>query len=397
MDDVVRSATSADGSRWMGVSRSVHDDSRTAGVEAATGALRGDDPKLLIAFADFETDPAALAEGIAEVAPGVPMVGCSARGEIGPDGLRDSSVVVAALGGPGLAAATASEAGITDRQRAAGAAVAERASDLPDLRYRVLMLLTDGWARSQEEILRGAYGVVGAGVPLFGGASAGMRGQETFQLHDGRAVRNGVVAATIVSDAPIGIGISHGWRKVGEAMVVTRSDKARVYTLDNEPALDRYLNRLDAPPETYHDPAAFSAWAMTRPLGVQRRSGVAAKNIARDVDFEGRSIGGGTEMVQGALIWPTEGDAESILGATATACRNAIDALDGHDPIGLLAMSCVGSRAVLGTDGAEQEAESIGKQVAPAPFAGFYTLGEICRIRGVEGFHNQSLVVLALS
>jgi hypothetical protein len=32
-----------------------------------------------------------------------------------------------------------------------------------------------------------------------------------------------------------------------------------------------------------------------------------------------------------------------------------------------------------------------------APVAGFYTYGEIARTRGVTGFHNQTLVVLAVS
>jgi hypothetical protein len=31
-----------------------------------------------------------------------------------------------------------------------------------------------------------------------------------------------------------------------------------------------------------------------------------------------------------------------------------------------------------------------------APFAGFYTFGEIARTHGVNGFHHQTLVVLAL-
>jgi hypothetical protein len=31
-----------------------------------------------------------------------------------------------------------------------------------------------------------------------------------------------------------------------------------------------------------------------------------------------------------------------------------------------------------------------------APVAGFYTYGEIARTRGISGFHNQTLVVLAL-
>jgi hypothetical protein len=32
-----------------------------------------------------------------------------------------------------------------------------------------------------------------------------------------------------------------------------------------------------------------------------------------------------------------------------------------------------------------------------APVAGFYTYGEIARTHGVSGFHNQTLVVLAVS
>jgi hypothetical protein len=33
----------------------------------------------------------------------------------------------------------------------------------------------------------------------------------------------------------------------------------------------------------------------------------------------------------------------------------------------------------------------------PHQVAGFYTYGEIARVRGVRGFHNQTLVVLAIS
>jgi hypothetical protein len=33
---------------------------------------------------------------------------------------------------------------------------------------------------------------------------------------------------------------------------------------------------------------------------------------------------------------------------------------------------------------------------APAPVAGLYTWGEIARTRGINGFHNQTLVVLAV-
>src|SRR5439155_7983250 len=130
---------------------------------------------------------------------------------------------------------------------------------------------------------------------------------------------------------------------------------------------------------------------------VQRPSGVAARIISHDVDLAGRSIGGGTEIVQGALLWATEGDAGSILDAVEVACQEAIDALGDAPPVGLLAFSCIGCRAVLGDEGIEQEAARIAGRAKGAPFAGFYTHGEIARTRGVEGFHNQTLVVLALS
>jgi hypothetical protein len=31
------------------------------------------------------------------------------------------------------------------------------------------------------------------------------------------------------------------------------------------------------------------------------------------------------------------------------------------------------------------------------PFAGFHTYGEIARVRGIDGFHNQTLTVLAIA
>ena len=78
-----------------------------------------------------------------------------------------------------------------------------------DLPHKVLLLLGDGLAGDQREIVRGAHIMPGAAVPL-------------------------------------GIGVRHGWRKAGEPMLVTASDGNRIYTLDDQPALDMYLKRLGA-------------------------------------------------------------------------------------------------------------------------------------------------------
>jgi hypothetical protein len=52
---------------------------------------------------------------------------------------------------------------------------------------------------------------------------------------------------------------------------------------------------------------------------------------------------------------------------------------------------------VLGDDGITAEVERIAEFAGGAPVAGFYTYGEIARTRGVNGFHNQTLVVVAFS
>jgi hypothetical protein len=381
----------------MGVGRSAEPDSRSAAVEAAQAALTGPEPKLLIAFTAIAHDQHAVLTALGAMAPGVPVMGCTTHGEIAPGGPADGTVVVAALGGPGFAISTAVAEHVSGRQREAGAEVAECATEIPGYPHRVLMLLTDGLVRDQEAIVRGAYGRLGASIPLFGGAAAdGWRMTGSYVLGGGRVLTDAVVAATIASEAPLAVAVSHGWSKIGQPMIVTSSGNGRVYTLDDRPALDVYLDRLGAPAEAYTDPDAFMRFALPRPLGVQRRSGVEARNLSTEIDIVGRSIGGGSAIDHGGLTWAMTGDEQSILAATDAACQDAVDALGGRAPVGLLTFSCAALRAVLGDEGIHREGERMLKWADGAPFAGFYTYGEIARIRGIDGFHNQTLAVLAL-
>lgn len=393
----------SDDRRWMGVGRSRNRDSPAAGAEAARAALVGRQPKLLMVFAGIDHDPAALLDGLREVAAEVPVIGCSTHGEIAPGGPRDGTVVVAAIGGPGFAVSTAVAEAVSGRQRAAGAEVARCAAEVgsssgqEELPHRVLLLLTDGLVRDQESILRGCYGVLGASVPLFGGAAAdGWRMTGSYLLGDGRVLTDAVVAVAIASDAPLSVSARHGWAKVGEPMIVTSSGNGRVYTLDDRPALDVYLDRLGAPPEAYTDTTAFTDFALPRPLGVQRRSGIEARNLSTEVDLEGRSIGGGRAIDHGGLVWALAGDEESIMAATDATCEQALGGLGGHEPVGLLTFSCAATRAVLGDEGIQREGDRLAKWAAGTPFAGFHTYGEIARVRGIDGFHNQTLAVLAI-
>jgi hypothetical protein len=384
--------------RWMGVGHSSDPDADGAGREAARQAMQGPDPKLVVVFCSDAYDLPQLLAAINRETAGAPLIGCSTAGEIATGGPTEASAVVSVLGGPGFTVSTRMARGVSDRLRQAGADVAGCLADVEERPHRVLMLLTDGLAGDQQEIVRGAYSVVGAQVPLVGGcAGDDLKMVATRQLFDGQVVDDAIVAAAIGSDAPLGIGVRHGWQTVGEPMLVTKSANNRVYMLDDRPALDVYLDRLDAPEEARREPGAFTRFALTHPFGLRGRSGEPHVRFIGEANFEDRSIGCIAEVPQSAPVWLMAGDADSVLEATDAACDEALGSLEGKDPIGMIAFDCIARRGVLGEPGIEREIRRVAEHAGGAPVAGFYTYGEIARTHGISGFHNQTLVVLAVS
>jgi hypothetical protein len=347
-------------------------------------------------------DPDAILAGIRAVDSAVPLIGCSSTTVIAPDGpSQGRGVVVFALGGPGFSIVTAAARDATGHRREAGAAVASCAGRLDDRPHELLVLITDGLMSGQEDVLAGAYSMVGASVPLVGGsASPDPNVMRTFQFHgdsDGDEVlTDAVVGAAIASDGPLGVGLRHGWRKVGEPMIVTKSAGGDVITLDDQPALTAYLRRLDAPADAYEDASAFEKFALTRPIGVRRRSGEEVRSVSSPALLREGWLRSSGEVPEGCLIWPMEGDEQSVLAAAAEACQDAVDALGGSAPLGMVAFNCESHGRLLGAEGMRHEVDRMIDQAGDTPFGGLYTWGEIARIRGINGFHNQTLVVLAV-
>ena len=393
MDTLANQSTS----RWLAVGQSNDLHARTAGESAAAQALIRPDAKLLVVFCSDSYDLNELIGGITERSGGVPLIGCSTAGEIATSGPQDTSVVVTALGGAGFSVETAAAENASTRLREAGAEAAMCLAGVAPSEHRVLLMFTDGLAGDQQEIVRGAYSVVGAGIPLVGGcAGDDLKMKTTFQLHNNRVLTDAIVVAGLASDAPIGIGVRHGWQRVGEPMLVTESSNNRVYLLDDRPALDVYLERLDAPADAASDEAAFTRFALTHPLGLSRRSGEEQVRFVGGANFADRSLSCIAEVPQGGMAWFMEGDESSVLDATDAACSDALAALGGRPPLGVFAFDCIARRGVLGDEGIAAEVGRVAGHAGGAPVAGFYTYGEIARTNGVSGFHNQTLVVLAV-
>ncbi|AGZ42600.1 FIST signal transduction protein [Actinoplanes friuliensis] len=386
--------------RWFGVGRSLHSDPATAGAEAARDAVAGRRPGLLVVFASLPYSTPPMAEAAHGAAGGdVPMIGCSTSGEFTQDG-RGESVVVLALGGPGFEASVRAVPERATGLREAGLEAAACLDDI-DREHRMVLLLGDGRSSDQQEMVRGAYAHTGAGVPLIGGcAGDGMTQTSTrhfFSAGTGVSVlTNAVLAAAVGSDAPIGIGLAHGWRKTGEPMVVTRSEGGKIFELDGERALDVYLRRSGASPDLVDDPMGFFGFATVHPLGLSRRTGEDLRVIFQADAAEG-SISGLADTPEGAMAWYMEADPEAVTGAAAQAAAEAVAALEGADPLGVFIFDCCVRGLALGPDGTDAAGKQLGETLGPVPFGGFVSNGEIVRTAGAKGMHHLSVAALAVS
>lgn len=392
--------TAPDG-RWFGTGFSTLADPAKAGAEAASAAISGDTPVVLFVFCSIGYQVPALFDAIRQhVAPETVIVGCSSSGQLVSGGVAREGVAISAWGGPGFSVRTHVARDASARLRESGAEVAVALNGITN-EHRALVMVCDGLTGNQHEIVRGAFSVVGAAVPLVGGcAGDDITYVQTYQFHGTGAgveiMSDAVIGIGIGSDKPIGIGIAHGWRKDGPAMIVTNSKDSRVYELDGEPALDVLLRRLGMDESVVDDGDAFRDIAFLHPLGLSRRSGEDLRVIHAG-NRSDRSLLCLADVPQGALAWLMEGDHESLLDGAARASGQAIEGLGGQTPLGLLLFDCAARRVMLGEEGVEQENAEIVKAVGDVPFAGFYTNGEIARVRGALGMHHFTLVTLALA
>ncbi len=398
-DEFIQLRKSQSGSRWMSV--------LTAPTESD---LRREFPSFVASFDDhpallmaFLTPSLALAGTLAELRQGlheVPTIGCSSSGVVTRGGIANSAGQVIALGGQDFDVTTALHTYETPDSREAGECLARGCipSAGPTSSHSALMLLTDGLHGDVAQIIRGAYRVTGAGVGIVGGcAGDDLAMEETFQFHDDRVVSRSAAAALLQSTAPIGIGVEHGWSPIGEPLIITASDGTSVLEIDDRPALDVYLERVDAPSSAAADNASFAQFAQTRPFGI-RDQGSGHVRFVKGCDFERRSLEFLLHIDVGQIVWVMNGDRNSVIEATRGAVDQAVGRLDGHDPIGVIAFDCVARRAILGEAQLEDEVHALTETLPTGtPFGGYYTYGEIARTSGAIGLHHQTMVVMAIA
>ena len=390
--------TASEPIRWVRVGTSSNPDPQRAVAEALAPVLEMGQPKLAILFCSPAQDLTQVSRLVKQSIGENEVIGCSSAGELIRDHALSGGLVIWALGGEGFNVTTGFGLGSLDEGLRNAAAEASRCIERVERKQHTLMfLLADGLCGDQMEVVRGAYDVCGAHVPLMGGcAGDDMALQSTRQIHEGSLLTHAVVAAAISSDAPMAIGIAHGWQPLSEPMLVTESHGTTVVSLDDRPALDVYLDAYDAPAEVRENPEAFFRFAHTRPIGIARRNRTEIRYVY-SADYEKRTVTVFAEVPQGAMAYLMQGSCNSVLEATAEVCALAEESLEGLPARGFMVLECVARKSLLDQEGLLDASLRLPTVKEGISVGGFYTYGEIARTDGAGGLHNQTVVALAVA
>ncbi len=380
----------------------------TAAAGAASDALAqlaGARPALAIVFASagYE-DLGAVPAAIGHVLGDVPLIGGTSGGcLIGPHGILRRGVSVVLLGGEGIEAMCVSGKVRSAELHEAVAVAAKLAAAADEAAKRGFVELTclafapdvavDGGALTAA-VRKGA----GARAQLAGGLTGDeMTFDRSRVFSGGEVVDDRFVLAGLFTRRPLGVAAHHGWRPVGPARAITRTDGPWLVSIDGRPALDAWMEDAvlaGATPPSGRGADVSLYLANHYPLGIFEPCG--REPLVR-APFGLRADGAVLlatnvrERARARVVHATTGE---LLAASRDAARVARGATGGA-LAGALVLACAGRLAALG-DAFSDEPRAISTEVG-APIGGSCVFGEIARTRrDVEAFHNSTALVVAI-
>lgn len=235
--------------------RSAHSavaDARQAAREFHAGVSQPD-MAMVMFFCSSEYDLDTLAEELNILFAGVPLIGCTTAGEIGPAGYRNHS-----LSGVSFAAAECKavagcltglqEFGIAAGQKFANDLLQELESRSPAVSAANTFgfLLIDGMSIREEPVTRTLKSVLGEIVLCGGSAGDDLKFVRTWVFHDGAFHTDSAVMALITTSLPFRLFKTQHFVCDNERLVVTDVDAAHriVKEINGLPAAEEYARVL---------------------------------------------------------------------------------------------------------------------------------------------------------
>lgn len=374
-------------------------DSAQAGSELGRRireGFRGAAPDAIIAFASAQHDYGKLLAVLAESAGTEVIVGSSSAGEFTHSTRGEGHVSALAVRSETMEFAVGVGCRLKEDPGKTAANVVSTFRGLTgSVRpYRAALVMSDALAGYADAVVEALTVVTGGNYKFFGGgAGDDGRFKETYVFAGTKALNDAVVALEILSDQPIGVGVSHGWVPASAGMRVTEVDGSRLVSLNGAPAVEAFEAHAHATGQKF-DPAEPLPFFLHNIIGIEN-AGNYRLRVPLAVADDG-SVLCAARIPPSSLVHIMKTTTESAVLAAEQATRAALQALGGRRPSGALVFDCVATRLRMGR-AFDEELKACASLLEPAGFVGCNTYGQIARAEGqFGGFHNCTAVVCVL-
>jgi hypothetical protein len=389
-----------------GVGTSHHHNPNVAGRDAAKQALENaglEKPDFVFMFASVGYDQHSLLRAVREATGGAPLCGCSGEGTISGDDADESnfSVVVMVISSDELRWRNGLATGLGADSRAAGQLVAQSLSSDLGADAVGLFVFPDGTTVNFDDFFAGLEGNLPSDqfLPLWGGgAGDNLALVQTYQYCDDEVVSDGVAYALLSGEVQAASTIGIGYIPIGGERTVTRSERNVIYEIDGKPALEVLQEYLP-------DLALAEDWGRYVPtFGLSFR----APSYMKDEEYVLRGINSvntadgsvslQTDVQEDTSVWFSSRDKEKITAGLDRMADQIKEELGGAQPKLVFHFDCCSRGRLMFRDQEKlQLLRQFRQAVGPeAPWAGFYTYGEIGPVGKHNFYHTYTAVVLAL-
>jgi hypothetical protein len=369
-------------------------DSAAAGAALAQQiqSSLGDAPDAVVVFAAPHYDHVALLGALNDGCAPRFVVGASSAGEFTNNSLGVGSASALALKDPRAGFSVGVGTGLKDDPCNAASQIVRsfRGSDA-EFPHRSALVLTDALA-GYADALTDELTVATAGEYQFFGGGAGDNAQfERTTVFSGTEVlTDAAVALEILTEKPLGVGVSHGWEPASDAFRVTEADGLKLVSLNGLPAVEVFQEHATSTGETL-DLSSPIPFFLQNILGIDTGSGYRLR-VPLAVNDDG-SVHCAAEVPVGSIVRIMKSSDASAAKAAEQATDAALAAIGGSRPKAALFFDCVATRLRCG-DHFSAEVAAVTNKVGDAALVGCNTHGQIARADGqFEGFHNCTAVV----
>src|SRR5215204_4830431 len=393
-----------------GVGMSYHHNPNVAGREAAEQALQKagvSKPDFVFMFGSIGYDQRSLVRAVRETTGEAPLTGCSAEGTINGNEADESnfSVVVTAISSEQLRWRNGLVTGLGADPRAVGQRVAKDLMSHLSAETIGLFVFPDGLIDDLGNFFAELEGNLPSErfLPLWGGGAGNNFSVQTptYQYCDDEVVSDGVSYVLLSGEARASWAISHGLIPLGGARTVTRSQGNVIHEIDGKPAVEVLKEYL--PEHALVEDRDWMHYAVSLALCFK------APSYMKDEEYVVRGVPGvrmadgsitvQTEVPEGTSLWFSSRDKEKMTTGLDRMAAQIKEQLGGEKPKLVFQFECMTRGKTMLR---EQEKLHLLKRFRQsldpeAPWAGFYTIGEIGPVEEHNNQHLFTSLVLARS